>query len=437
MARVFISYRRADGQYAVGWIEEVLRRLETVADVRTAFRDSDLRHGDDFPQQLADEVEACDVLIAVIGPHWRGDGPNGSARILDPADWVGREIDSALRLRKRIIPVLLDGVEPLQAGDLLPEHREFADLHALRFNEAAALGVLLEDVKSHLEEIDAERARIRGLEEPIETPSFMESLTLRTATAASAAGLLGLGVGFAIAAMPPPPPSNLNWRIWSLVQMGMWTALAVVGVVHVRRVLLPAVDVRWHTVRRSAGLAAVLIGLTVIAFGRGDGNQVARTLVQAPLAVALMSPWILMLLAAHWTSPRETTEGARALVIAIERRSLREAVPVAALALVPAIFTTAALANAGELEAGDIVTLLGLGIFLTLILAAAANYSTTKLIHDSELVARSVEDLARPYRRNAEAVLVTDQRDLWGWAVWWALLPTLAAVGAAVVGAVK
>jgi len=237
--------------------------------------------------------------------------------------------------------------------------------------------------------------------------------------------------------MPPPPPSNLNWRVWSLIQMGMWTALSVVGFVHVRRVLLPSVNIRWPTVRRSAALAAVLIGLVVIAFGRGDGNQVARTLVQAPLAVALMSPWILMLLAAHWTDPRETTEGARALVVALERRSLRDAIPVVALALVPAIFTTAALANAGKLEAADIVTLLGLGIFLTLILAAAVNYSTTKLIHDSELIARSVDDLARPYRRTAEAVLVTDQRDLWGWAVWWALLPTLAAVGAAIVGAVE
>ena len=40
MARVFISYRRADGQYAVGWIEERLARLDEVTSVRTAFRDN-------------------------------------------------------------------------------------------------------------------------------------------------------------------------------------------------------------------------------------------------------------------------------------------------------------------------------------------------------------------------------------------------------------
>lgn len=435
MARVFISYRRADGQYAVGWIEEVLRRLETVADVRTAFRDSDLRHGDDFPDQLADEVASCDILIAVIGPQWRGERHDAPARILDPADWVGREIDSALRLNKRIIPVLLDGVEPLQRGDLLPEHRELADLHALRFDEAAALGVLMEDVTSHLEEIDAEDAKTRGLEQPIEIPSVARTLTVRHVTGSILAAVGGLAIGLAIVTMPPDPPSNINWFVWSLIQSAMWAGLAAIGAFHVRDVLLPALDIRWRTVRNSAGLAAVLIGLTVIAFGRGDGNQVGRTLVQAPLAVAFMSPWILMLLAPHWTRPKGTTLGDRARAIGLDRRALREATPVVATALVPAVFTTAALANDGGMQPSDAFTILGLGVFLTLILAAAANYSVSQLISDSTLVSQATADLARPYRGHAEEVLVFDQRDVWSWSVWWALLPTVAALGSVAVGA--
>ncbi len=443
MARVFISYRRADGQYAVGWIEEVLRRLETVADVRTAFRDSDLRHGDDFPQQLADEVNACDVLIAVIGPHWRGERPDGSARILERFDWVGREIDAALQLNKRIIPVLLDGVEPLQASDLLPEHRELADLHALRFNEAAALGVLMEDVKSHLEEIDAELAMTRGLEQPIdqENMSMRATLTTRLIGLALLAGLLGLGLGAGMAMAPPSPSRpqpnsdpNWNWLAWSIIQVSLWGMLATVGFAHFRRVAAPHLVLRWKAIAQSAGLAAVLVALTVIAFGPGEHNQVGRTLIHALLAIGVLGPWICMLLAPHVTRPARTTIGERARIIALERHLIRQATPALVIAVVPAVFTTASLLNADDPAGGEFYGLVALGVFLTLIVAAGAYYSHARLLADSSLLATEVSDLARPYRQYAEDVLITDHRDLWSWVSWWALVPTVAAVAAAAVG---
>ena len=90
MARVFLSYRRADGRYAVGWIAERLTKLDEVTEVRTAFRDGELRCGDDFPAALAGEIESCDVLVAVIGPNWLGRRAEGTPRIQDPTDWVGR-----------------------------------------------------------------------------------------------------------------------------------------------------------------------------------------------------------------------------------------------------------------------------------------------------------------------------------------------------------
>ncbi len=115
MACVFIRYRRADGQYAVGWIEERLRLISGDAGVTTAFRDSDLAYGDNVPDRLAPEVDSCDVPIAVISPNSHGHNDERAARILDPAGGVGREISNALNdADELIIAVLMSGVEPLR-----------------------------------------------------------------------------------------------------------------------------------------------------------------------------------------------------------------------------------------------------------------------------------------------------------------------------------
>ena len=75
-------------------------------------------------------MRECDVLIAVIGPNWRGVRDNGSARIDESLDWVGREIASAIEDGKRVIPVLIAGAEPLQPADLPEPVRPVADLLA-------------------------------------------------------------------------------------------------------------------------------------------------------------------------------------------------------------------------------------------------------------------------------------------------------------------
>jgi hypothetical protein len=59
MARVFISYRRADGQYAVGWLAQRLAMMETDPTVEVAFRDGDLLAGDNFHDALAEKVREC------------------------------------------------------------------------------------------------------------------------------------------------------------------------------------------------------------------------------------------------------------------------------------------------------------------------------------------------------------------------------------------
>lgn len=174
MARVFISYRRADGQYAVGWLQERLQRVASVTDIDIAFRDADLLCGDDYVSALVHQVEEADVLIVVIGPQWHGRSDDGRARILDPNDWVAREISTALADDdKLIMPLLIDGAEPLSPDDLLPEHAELARMHAVRFEDDVGLDEFVGDLETQLERIDHRRAMTRGLDAPIAVASIL------------------------------------------------------------------------------------------------------------------------------------------------------------------------------------------------------------------------------------------------------------------------
>ena len=68
--------------------------------------------GVDFRKHLADEVNQCDVLLAVIGDHWLDapyqDGPKKDTRRLDdPHDYVRIEIESALARGIPVVPLLV------------------------------------------------------------------------------------------------------------------------------------------------------------------------------------------------------------------------------------------------------------------------------------------------------------------------------------------
>jgi hypothetical protein len=430
MARVFISYRRADGQYAVGWIEERLRRLDEVTHLRTAFRDNSLRLGDDLGDRLADEVRDCDVLIAVVGPHWRGVRDDGSARIDDSIDWVGREIVSALAGGKRIIPVLIGGAEPLQAADLPEALRPFADLLAVRFEGLDDLELLERDLREYLDELDHERARLSGLDEPIVPPSARQPAWV-WALALVAGGAAGATAAWRF----DNAVANREWHGLSTVSFAVWTFLFVIGLSYFHRVLADAIEVRWRTVAKTGALAGALVALTVVAFAPGQNGEVAFTVLQAALAVGLMSPWIVMMLGASWSTSKAAAIRDRAEVIALHRRGLTLATPVISSVLGLSVATTAAAAEVEGFDTAAEWSLMAFGVFLTLILVAALQFSLSGLRHDSEFVRLEIADLAPVTRRNVERVLVGDVLNARMWLVWVTTIPV--ATSLVVVAALK
>ena len=158
---IFISYRREDEP---GYVQSLYLLLEQAFGADRIFNDIEggFQPGDDFPEKLRVAVEACDILLAVIGPGWLTAADEGGRRRLDnPADWVRVEIVSALDQQKRVIPLLVNGAGFLHSDDL-PEplkplaHRQVQRLSNDRF--ARDTKVLISSLERMLDAAEAERA---------------------------------------------------------------------------------------------------------------------------------------------------------------------------------------------------------------------------------------------------------------------------------------
>ncbi|MDS4015058.1 MAG: toll/interleukin-1 receptor domain-containing protein [Candidatus Accumulibacter sp.] len=126
---VFISYRRSDSTGEAGRLSDGLEALLGAACV---FRDADgIAPGDDFAARLEGELAATSALLVLIGRRWAGE--LAARQASSEPDYVRREVATALRLGKRVIPVLLNGAE-LPRDDQLP-----ADLRSLVRHQAVTL----------------------------------------------------------------------------------------------------------------------------------------------------------------------------------------------------------------------------------------------------------------------------------------------------------
>jgi formylglycine-generating enzyme required for sulfatase activity len=123
-SKVFISYRRGDVRSDAARIRD---RLAAVFGAKNVFMDvENLVAGQRFDMALNKELAQCDVLLAIIGPHWLGllkerqDGTEG--------DFVREEIAAALKRGIPVIPVLIDRT-PLPRADQLPEELRNLVMH--------------------------------------------------------------------------------------------------------------------------------------------------------------------------------------------------------------------------------------------------------------------------------------------------------------------
>lgn len=116
---IFVSYRRDDSKHAAG---RQVDRLQGEFGEGQLFLDVDnIELGLDFVEVINERVAACDVMLVIIGPHWLSAvGNDGRRRLDDPNDFVRLEVQAALDRNIRVIPLLVDGADPVSA-DQLPD----------------------------------------------------------------------------------------------------------------------------------------------------------------------------------------------------------------------------------------------------------------------------------------------------------------------------
>jgi len=136
MARdIFISYRRDDEP---GMATALFLQLEKTFAEDRLFMDVEggIAPGQDFVSVLEDQVAQCQLMLALVGKGWlSATDADGRLRLDNPDDFVRIEIESAIRLGKIIIPILINRTEMPRSAELPEPMRPFVRRHAVRITQ--------------------------------------------------------------------------------------------------------------------------------------------------------------------------------------------------------------------------------------------------------------------------------------------------------------
>lgn len=462
MARVFISYRRVDGTLPVGWLAERLAALDLVTGVQTAFHDTTLRAGIDLAQALDDEIADCDVVLAVITPSWRGERAGG-ARIMDPDDWVGREIAAALRQEKRIVPILVGGADHPLPSQMHESMKGLSRLLSVPFRDADDLDHIVDEVDRHLADLDRERAMIDGLEQPVEVPRLAHVEWLIAGSIALAATLGVVGWYAADARLCPGGGSSCDfartgggqWLRALIPLVGVFVgAIAPVGVALARR-LVRASYVRWRAL--TATIGAALAAIVVIMLSLRQPTDVAAEpiadVVAQPVAnvgvlqigmivigTLAVLPWALVLNAAATMTAKahdhELAERVRYLGIVADGE--RWAAVLLAVLITGGVAIAVALTQAvDDVTSADTyraTSVVVLAILVSALLVGTHLWNVARLAETRARLDADLDEIPPRYRQHATPRLIAPRVTEGSW--WFRAflaLPALAAIAAVVV----
>jgi len=125
MGIVFINYRRDE---TAGEARALYNDLIELLGAERVFMDVDnIALGRDFRQVLRERLDACEVMLSLIGRDWAQARDSAGARRLDnPADFVRLEIATALQRNVAVTPVLLQDAHMPSAESLPDELKDLA-----------------------------------------------------------------------------------------------------------------------------------------------------------------------------------------------------------------------------------------------------------------------------------------------------------------------
>lgn len=153
---IFICYRRQDSDAITGRIRD---RLVSRYGKCTVFMDIDgIPIGTDCHRHVQHELRKARLVLAVIGPQWLASGLDSGRRIDEEVDPVRIELETALRARIPIIPLLVGAAVVPTRRDLPPSLKALADINAARVDAGRDFEVHIERLIHSIDALLAERA---------------------------------------------------------------------------------------------------------------------------------------------------------------------------------------------------------------------------------------------------------------------------------------
>lgn len=155
---IFISYRRED---TAGYVGRLYDDLSEHFGADRVFMDiGSIGYGEDFVAAMEKAIGSSAVFIVVIGKQWLSmKDEQGERRIDNPRDFVRQEVEIALRLGVKIIPVLVQGAK-MPGEDALPAPlAKLARRNAIEFSDNRWQFDVAQLIEALEEELSKEPAR--------------------------------------------------------------------------------------------------------------------------------------------------------------------------------------------------------------------------------------------------------------------------------------
>ena len=223
-SRIFICYRRSDsGIYAGKLYDDLLGEFGD----HGVFMDLQGRDlGGDFVARIHSQIDACAVLLVVIGPDWLNATDDDEKRRLDdPDDLVRIEIEAGLaREGVVVIPLFVRGARPPKPAELPPSLSQLwrLDGQILRDQDwTYDLGKVVDRLRKALRDHpapppDLGKAPVAGPSDPTAPGSTVEPGADPRPREDSA----------------PDPEARRRRRRWGLVVLGLAGILLIIGLVY-------------------------------------------------------------------------------------------------------------------------------------------------------------------------------------------------------------
>jgi len=129
--KIFISYRRTQGQWIVGQLYD---RLAGEFGNDAIFLDVDkIPFGTDFREHIQQILSQCFVMLAVVTKGWLNDAPGVLPMRDNTEDFVRLELEQAILHGVHIIPMLFDNVSMPKPDELPGSLQKFPYLNAASF----------------------------------------------------------------------------------------------------------------------------------------------------------------------------------------------------------------------------------------------------------------------------------------------------------------